>query len=152
MKSFTGSEIIQLSQFNTLYKSQIFTNPEEPFVELIPQDKMAEVIQLLELRFNQRNLIIMSLFFSSITLRRVAEILEISTDAAEDLLVDMIAEREIYGLINRMGDINVVFQSTSRTSHLESLDKWSRKLEEMMKLMESTCYMIRNEEMIHAAS
>jgi len=152
LKAFMGEEIIQLSKFNELYKTQIFSAPSEPFVELIPADKMGEVWTLLELRLNERNLIIMSRVFSSVTLNRVAQILEISPSESEDLLVEMIAGDKIVGRINRMGNINIVFKCAEMTSNLETLDKWSQKLEAMMKLVESTCYMIRNEEMIQAAN
>jgi len=153
MKDFTGGEIIQLSHFNATFKDQIFTCPTEPFHGFISSDNLQSIIQLVERRLNERNMVIISRVFCSLTLQRAAEILEMSQADTEDLIVDMITANKICGLINRMGKINIVFKELSDcNTNLKSLDDWSKGLESMMKLVENTSYMISNEEMINVSN
>lgn len=144
--------MLQLSRYQNEFKNEIFLNESEPFKELIPEHKFEETLTLLEHRLNERNIIIISKVFSSITLKRASEILQISISDAEDMLVDMIADDKIVGLINRLGEINIVFKRADNLSNLETLNKWGNDLHELLTLLESTSYLIRNEEMVQAAN
>jgi len=150
LDSLIGGELIQLNMFNEKYRKQIYLNKSEPFHDMVGAERLAELLKLLENRFNERNVVLMSKYFSSITLTRVAQILQISMESAEDVLLEMIISNRISALINRLGKITITFKSEADLDELETADKWSAELAQTMRLIERTSYMIKNEELITA--
>ncbi|MES1906335.1 MAG: proteasome regulatory particle subunit, partial [Paramarteilia canceri] len=111
LRTFNSRELFKTSDFNANFMPKLFESSEEPFKQLINADQLSSVSDLLITRLNERNLVLISQLFSTIKLARLAQLLEIDIDRAENLLVDMIANDRIGGLINRMGEITIAFSN-----------------------------------------
>ena len=126
----------------------IYVNKQEPFYQLFEQQNIKDIVELLEKRLRERNLILISEYFTSIRMQRIAELLECDIDIAEDIIVEMICNEKINGLINRLDNISVVFGDNIDCNLDCKLDAWTNGITNLMSQVESTSYMILNEEMI----
>jgi 26S proteasome regulatory subunit N5 len=98
------------------------------------------------LRVIEHNVYTISKFYSKIKLARLAQVLELSEDKAEDTICSMVSERGLVALIDRPAG-TIRFGSTM--SNNESLNSWSSKIEKVLNLVEKTCQQIQKESQIH---
>lgn len=103
-------------------------------------------IDLLNQRIIEHNLRVLSKSYTRIRLDRISEMLELSKDIVEERLADLTSQGDIYVKINRPQGI-VTFQKPRAAE--EVLSGWSSDLNQLVSLMESTCHLIRRENMVH---
>lgn len=98
------------------------------------------------LRVVEHNIYTISKFYSKISIQRLAEILELSPNEAEENLCDMVSERGLAVKIDRTSG-TVTFGSAVSKSDI--LNTWHNKIGSVLHLVEKTCQQIQKESQIH---
>lgn len=95
-------------------------------------------------RIVEHNIRIMAKYYSRIRLQRVSELLNLSTDEAEEVLSYMVVNKTIWAKVDRLDGI-VNFSAQKHPN--ETLNDWSRNLNTLMTLVGKTNHLINKEEM-----
>uniref|UniRef100_A0A8D3DA27 Proteasome 26S subunit, non-ATPase 12 n=1 Tax=Scophthalmus maximus TaxID=52904 RepID=A0A8D3DA27_SCOMX len=92
------------------------------------------------------NIRIMAKYYTRITMKRMAGLLDLSIDESEEFLSSLVVNKTIYAKVDRLAGI-INFQRTKDPNDL--LNDWSHKLNSLMSLVNKTTHLIAKEEMIH---
>uniref|UniRef100_A0A8C4HDU8 Proteasome 26S subunit, non-ATPase 12 n=1 Tax=Dicentrarchus labrax TaxID=13489 RepID=A0A8C4HDU8_DICLA len=92
------------------------------------------------------NIRIMAKYYTRITMKRMAGLLDLSIDESEEFLSSLVVNKTIYAKVDRMAGI-INFQRPKDPNDL--LNDWSHKLNSLMSLVNKTTHLIAKEEMIH---
>lgn len=95
-------------------------------------------------RIVEHNIRIMAKYYSRIRLQRMSELLNLSTDEAEEVLSYMVVNKTIWAKVDRLEGI-VNFSAQKHPN--ETLNDWSRNLNTLMNLVGKTNHLINKEEM-----
>ncbi|XP_057523546.1 26S proteasome non-ATPase regulatory subunit 12 homolog A-like [Amaranthus tricolor] len=99
-------------------------------------------------RVIEHNILVISKYYSRITLKRISELLCLSIEEAEKHLSDMVVSKSLVATIDRpMGIIR--FQVIRDSNDI--LNSWSMNLEKLLDLVEKSCHQIQKEMMVHKA-
>ncbi|OWM79854.1 hypothetical protein CDL15_Pgr001497 [Punica granatum] len=100
-------------------------------------------------RIIEHNIIVVSKYYSRITLKRLAELLCLSIQEAEKHLSEMVVSKSLVAKIDRpMGIIS--FQTAKDSNDI--LNSWAMNLEKLLDLVEKSCHQIHKETMVHKAA
>ncbi|KAL6975959.1 26S proteasome non-ATPase regulatory subunit 12 A [Sarracenia purpurea var. burkii] len=94
-------------------------------------------------------ILVVSKYYSRITLKRLAELLCLSVQEAEKHLSDMVVSKARVAKIDRPMGI-VCFQIAKDSNDI--LNSWSMNLEKLLDLVEKSCHQIHKETMVHKAA
>uniref|UniRef100_A0A8C1XIH8 26S proteasome non-ATPase regulatory subunit 12 n=2 Tax=Cyprinus carpio TaxID=7962 RepID=A0A8C1XIH8_CYPCA len=97
-------------------------------------------------RVVEHNIRIMAKYYTSITMGRMAALLDLSIDESEEFLSNLVVNKTIYAKVDRLAGI-INFQRPKDPNDL--LNDWSQKLNSLMSLVNKTTHLIAKEEMIH---
>ncbi|KAI8535948.1 hypothetical protein RHMOL_Rhmol10G0215500 [Rhododendron molle] len=92
------------------------------------------------------NILVVSKYYSRITLKRLAQLLCLSVQEAEKHLSDMVVSKALVAKIDRPMGI-VCFQAAKDSNDI--LNSWSLNLEKLLDLVEKSCHQIHKETMVH---
>uniref|UniRef100_A0A8C9WFN8 Proteasome 26S subunit, non-ATPase 12 n=1 Tax=Scleropages formosus TaxID=113540 RepID=A0A8C9WFN8_SCLFO len=92
------------------------------------------------------NIRIMAKYYTRITMKRMAGLLDLSVDESEEFLSSLVVNKTIYAKVDRLAGI-INFQRPKDPNDL--LNDWSHKLNSLMSLVNKTTHLIAKEEMIH---
>lgn len=95
-------------------------------------------------RIVEHNIRIMAKYYSRIRLQRMSQLLNLSSDEAEEVLSYMVVNKTIWAKVDRLDGI-VNFSAQKHPN--ETLNDWSRNLNTLMKLVGKTNHLINKEEM-----
>ncbi|KAG2643144.1 hypothetical protein PVAP13_2KG318200 [Panicum virgatum] len=95
-----------------------------------------------------QNILVVSKYYSRITLKRIADLLCLSLQEAEKHLSDMVNSKSLIAKIDR--PMGVVRFRTAQDSN-GVLNSWATNLEKLLDLVEKSCHQIHKETMIHKA-
>ncbi|KAF9681992.1 hypothetical protein SADUNF_Sadunf05G0060900 [Salix dunnii] len=109
-------------------------------------DKAAEDLRQ---RIIEHNILVVSKYYSRITVKRVAELLCLSIQEAEKHLSDMVVSKALVAKIDRPMGI-VCFQVAKDSNDI--LNSWAMNLEKLLDLVEKSCHQIHKETMVHKAA
>lgn len=90
----------------------------------------------------QHNIYLFSVYFSKVTLKRMAELIEVNVDEIEKEIADMVVKEHIYAKINRLSSV-VSFVRPS--SHHKVINDLNSDLFSVLKNLEETCHLINKE-------
>ncbi|CAD6207696.1 unnamed protein product [Miscanthus lutarioriparius] len=108
----------------------------------------AKAAEDLKLRIIEHNILVVSKYYSRITLKRLADLLCLSLQEAEKHLSDMVNSKSLIAKIDRpMGVVS--FQTAQDCNG--TLNSWATNLEKLLDLVEKSCHQIHKETMIHKA-
>ncbi|KAH0629306.1 hypothetical protein JD844_011269, partial [Phrynosoma platyrhinos] len=93
-----------------------------------------------------RNIRIMAKYYTRITMKRMAQLLDLSVDESEEFLSNLVVNKTIFAKVDRLAGI-INFQRPKDPNNL--LNDWSHKLNSLMALVNKTTHLIAKEEMIH---
>ncbi|RLN18182.1 hypothetical protein C2845_PM02G41410 [Panicum miliaceum] len=108
----------------------------------------AKAAEDLKLRIIEHNILVVSKYYSRITLKRLADLLCLSLQEAEKHLSDMVNSKSLIAKIDR--PMGVVSFRTAQDSN-GVLNSWATSLEKLLDLVEKSCHQIHKETMIHKA-
>ncbi|PKA64599.1 hypothetical protein AXF42_Ash007345 [Apostasia shenzhenica] len=144
LKQVITMEVTQWTSLWDMYKDE-FEN-EKNMLGGALGPKAAEDLRL---RIIEHNILVVSKYYSRITLKRLADLLCLSLQEAEKHLSDMVVSKSLIAKIDRPMGI-VCFQSAKDSN--EILNSWAMNLEKLLDLVEKSCHQIHKESMVHKAA
>ncbi|KAK8568861.1 hypothetical protein V6N13_106742 [Hibiscus sabdariffa] len=144
LKQLVTMEVIQWTSLWNLYKDE-FEN-EKNMLGGSLGDKAAEDLRM---RIIEHNILVVSKYYSRITLKRLAELLCLTVQEAEKHLSEMVVSKALVAKIDRPMGI-VCFQVAKDSN--EVLNAWAVNLEKLLDLVEKSCHQIHKETMVHKAA
>ncbi|KAH1105674.1 hypothetical protein J1N35_009442 [Gossypium stocksii] len=144
LKQLVTMEVIQWTSLWNLYKDE-FEN-EKNMLGGSLGDKAAEDLRM---RIIEHNILVVSKYYSRITLKRLAELLCLTVQEAEKHLSEMVVSKALVAKIDRPMGI-VCFQVAKDSN--EILNSWASNLEKLLDLVEKSCHQIHKETMVHKAA
>ncbi|EXB64475.1 26S proteasome non-ATPase regulatory subunit 12 [Morus notabilis] len=144
LKQLVTMEVIQWTALWNMYKEE-FDN-EKNLLGGSLGDKAAEDLKQ---RIIEHNILVVSKYYSRITLKRLAELLCLSIQEAEKHLSEMVVSKALIAKIDRPMGI-VSFQIAKDSNDI--LNSWSANLEKLLDLVEKSCHQIHKETMVHKAA
>ncbi|KAL5209726.1 hypothetical protein ABZP36_005349 [Zizania latifolia] len=143
LKQLVTMEVIQWTSLWEFFKDE-YEN-EKNFLGGALGDKAAEDLKL---RIIEHNILVVSKYYSRISLKRIADLLCLSLQEAEKHLSDMVNSKSLIAKIDR--PMGVVCFRTAQDSN-GILNSWASNLEKLLDLVEKSCHQIHKETMIHKA-
>ncbi|OVA11826.1 Proteasome component (PCI) domain [Macleaya cordata] len=144
LKQVVTMEVIQWTTLWETYRGE-FEN-EKNMLGGSLGEKAAEDLKQ---RIIEHNILVVSKYYSRITLKRLAELLCLSLQEAEKHLSDMVVSKSLVAKIDR--PMGVVCFQTAKDSN-EVLNSWAVNLEKVLDLVEKSCHQIHKETMVHKAA
>ncbi|KAL3818823.1 hypothetical protein ACJIZ3_004728 [Penstemon smallii] len=144
LKQLVTMEVIQWTALWNTFKDE-FEN-EKNMLGGSLGEKAAEDLRL---RVIEHNIIVVSKYYSRITLKRVADLLCLTIQDAEKYLSDMVVSKALVAKIDR--PVGVVCFQTAKDSN-DILNSWATNLEKLLDLVEKSCHQIHKETMVHKAA
>ncbi|KAJ8765452.1 hypothetical protein K2173_014574 [Erythroxylum novogranatense] len=144
LKQSVTMEVIQWTSLWNTYKDE-FEN-ENNLLGGSLGDKAAEDLRL---RIIEHNILVVSKYYSRITVKRLAELLCLSVQEAEKHLSDMVVSKALLAKIDRPMGI-VCFEVAKGSNDI--LNSWAMNLEKLLDLVEKSCHQIHKETMVHKAA
>ncbi|XP_028762441.1 26S proteasome non-ATPase regulatory subunit 12 homolog A [Neltuma alba] len=144
LKQLVTMEVIQWTGLWDAYKNE-FEN-EKNLLGGSLGDKAAEDLRE---RIIEHNILVVSKYYSRITLKRLAQLLCLSIQEAEKHLSDMVVSKALVAKIDRPMGI-VCFQTAKDSNDI--LNSWAANLEKLLDLVEKSCHQIHKETMVHKAA
>lgn len=124
-------------------KSHLFFSNSNKDLPLSGDDRW----KVLEQRFHEHNIRLISDAFSSITLIRFAFLLGLEKSRAEKILAALVSEKQITALIDRPAGI-ISFGAVKSSTQL--LDQWADDVDGILNLVEEVGHLLQKERMLHA--
>ncbi|XP_042021394.1 26S proteasome non-ATPase regulatory subunit 12 homolog A-like [Salvia splendens] len=103
----------------------------------------------LKLRVIEHNILVISKYYSRITLKRLADLLCLTVQEAEKHLSDMVVSKVLVAKIDRPLGM-ICFQAAKDSNDI--LNLWSSNLEKLLEIVEKSCHQIHKETMVHKAA
>ncbi|KAL2528174.1 26S proteasome non-ATPase regulatory subunit 12-like protein A [Forsythia ovata] len=141
LKQLITMEVIQWTALWNTFKDE-FEN-EKSMLGGSLGEKAAEDLKL---RVIEHNILVVSKYYSQITLNRLADLLCLGIQEAEKHLSDMVVSKALVVKIDRPTGI-VCFQKAKDSNDI--LNSWSMNLEKLLDLVEKSCHQIHKETMVH---
>lgn len=105
-----------------------------------------EIEQAIRLQIIQHNIRVISKYYHSITLKRFGELLDISIDELEQQICLLVNTKQIYAKIDRPnGTVSLIKSKDPK----DVLNNWSSDIQQLLSLVNDTCFLIETEKMIH---
>lgn len=92
--------------------------------------------------------LVVSKYYSRISLARLAELLCLSAQETEKHLSDMVVLKSLVAKVDRPAGI-VCFRAAKDSN--EILNSWAINIEKLLDLVEKSCHQIHKETMVHKA-
>ncbi|XP_020367063.1 26S proteasome non-ATPase regulatory subunit 12 [Rhincodon typus] len=148
LKLFTTMELMRWSSLEEDYGKELR--------EELPENVCTDVFSSteegnkrwkdLKNRVVEHNIRIMAKYYTRITMKRMAELLDLSVDESEEFLSNLVVNKTIFAKVDRLAGI-INFQRPKDPNDI--LNDWSHKLNSLMGLVNKTTHLIAKEEMIH---
>lgn len=145
LKLFVNSELIQWSSLCDIYQKDL--NASEVFSATTEEGRKRW--EELKNRVVEHNIRIMAKYYTKITLRRMAELLDLSEQETEKCLCSLVEKGIISARTDRPDGL-VKFTRTQEPAAL--LDAWAASLSKLMGLVNNTTHLIHQEEMLAVAN
>ena len=137
LKIFVRNEIVQWTDVEAQFAGEIMEQ-----VSIFSGDKGQQNKDLFKLRVVDHNILVISKYYSQITLTRLADVLKIGADEAEKYLSDLVLKKTIVAKINRPKGI-VNFGAKAKPD--EMLTKWSADISKLLDILERSSHKIHKE-------
>ncbi|XP_071779410.1 26S proteasome non-ATPase regulatory subunit 12 [Centroberyx gerrardi] len=148
LKQFTTMELMRWASLVEDYGKELREgSPDSPATDVFSYSEEAEKRwKDLKNRVVEHNIRIMAKYYTRITMKRMAGLLDLSIDESEEFLSNLVVNKTIYAKVDRLAGI-INFQRPKDPNDL--LNDWSHKLNSLMSLVNKTTHLIAKEEMIH---
>uniref|UniRef100_H2MFU5 26S proteasome non-ATPase regulatory subunit 12 n=1 Tax=Oryzias latipes TaxID=8090 RepID=H2MFU5_ORYLA len=148
LKQFTTMELMRWASLVEDYGKELRDgSPDSPATDVFSYSEDGEKRwKDLKNRVVEHNIRIMAKYYTRITMKRMANLLDLSIDESEEFLSSLVVNKTIYAKVDRLAGI-INFQRPKDPNDL--LNDWSHKLNSLMSLVNKTTHLIAKEEMIH---
>lgn len=146
LKAFTTAEIISWNFVTSQYELLLRQGtPTCLATEVFQADEQGQKRwKDFKSRIVEHNIRIMARYYSQVRLERMSQLLNLSSDEAEEVLSYMVVNKTIWAKVDRLEGI-VNFNAQKHPN--ESLNDWSKNLNTLMTLVGKTNHLINKEEM-----
>lgn len=144
LKQLITMEVIQWNTLWTTFKDE-FEN-EKNMLGGALGDKAAEDLRL---RVIEHNILVVSKYYSRISLNRLSNLLCLTIQETEKHLSEMVVSKALVAKIDRPMGI-VCFRPAQDSNGI--LNSWAMNLEKLLDLVEKSCHQIHKEMMVHKAA
>jgi 26S proteasome regulatory subunit N5 len=134
-------EVIRWTDFLEEYKDELEQETKSP-----GEGHGDRAMKDLFLRVIEHNILVVSKYYSRITLKRLSELLCLTFQETEKHLSDMVVSKALKAKVDRPAAV-VSFQS-KQDSH-DVLNSWAVSIEKLLELVEKSCHQIHKETMVH---
>ncbi|CAM6038541.1 unnamed protein product [Sphagnum compactum] len=141
LKHFVTMEVIRWTDFLEEYKDEL-----EQETKSSGEGYGDRAMKDLFLRVIEHNILVVSKYYSRITLKRLSELLCLTFQETEKHLSDMVVSKALKAKVDRPAAV-VSFQS-KQDSH-DVLNSWAVSIEKLLELVEKSCHQIHKETMVH---
>lgn len=149
LKNFTTNELISYSKFKEIYQQDLcegtIQNPVTGVFNLKDLEG-AKKWDVLKKRIVEHNIRVMEKYYTKMSVKRMAELLDLSISEAEKVLSDLVTSKTVYAKIDRPAGV-VVFRPPEDASN--TMNNWSSDISELMHLLNKTTHLITKEQMVH---
>lgn len=146
----------QLPQFKALLKKFLtlevmyWTEVESQKAILNDLKPMAthgeQIWKVLHDRVTEHSIRVVAKYYNKITLKRLAELLELTPKQTEKHLYELVTLKQVFAKIDRPnGTVNFVKAQDSA----DILNEWSADVSSLLSLMDKACHLIQRETMVH---
>lgn len=142
IKIFTTKELISWKSLESSLVSKLLS--EEVFDQETEKGKLH--LSDLKKRVTEFNLRVISIYYSTIKLDRLCELLELDQLQTENYIIELVNKGDLYAKINR--PFKVVTFIKPKTEN-ELLNEWSSDIDRLLESVETVEHLINKEEMIH---
>jgi len=148
VKMFTTPEIINWGETVNLYAKTLRQgSPSDPVTAVFPTNEEGNKRWTdLKNRIVEHNIRIIAKYYTKITMKRMAELLDLTEAEAEEFLSNLVSKKTVFAKVDRLDGI-VQFAATQDPNDI--LNEWSNSLSQLMTLVNKTTHLINKEEMIH---
>jgi len=148
LKMFTTSELISWSHLCQTYETVLRRGtPESPATETLLNDEGGEKRwKDVKNRVVEHNIRIMAKYYNRISMKRMAQLLDLSVEETEDILSNLVVNKTVWAKIDRLeGLVNF----TAHKDPNEVLNDWSNNINKLMQQVCQINHLINKEEMVH---
>lgn len=148
LQSFVTQEIMQLQKVRELYEKELREGEAgNPSTDVFSHtDDGNTRWKHFANRVVEHNIRIMAKYYTRITTKRMAELLDLSVQEAEDYLSKLVVNKTVYAKIDRLDGV-VNFARPKDPSDV--LTEWSHSVNQLMTLVNKATHLISKEEMVH---
>ena len=149
LECFVCDELIQLQKFLALYEHELREGESgSPCTDVfVHTEEGKKRWKDFANRVIEHNIRVMAKYYTRITLKRMAELLDLPLQEAEEYLAKLVVNKTVYAKIDRLSGI-ITFTKPRDPSDV--LNEWSYSMNKLMGLVNKATHMIAKEEMIHA--
>ncbi|CAH8660683.1 unnamed protein product [Heterobilharzia americana] len=145
LKAFTTQELLKWDEFCTRYES-VLRSETDIFSKKVDESESDKHWHDLHLRVVEHNIRVISGYYTKIRLCRLAQLLDLNVDKAEEYLSKLVVNKTVYAKIDRLEG---VVHFTSKKLPTEVLNDWSYNARNLMALINQTTHLINKERMVH---
>ncbi|XP_055328579.1 26S proteasome non-ATPase regulatory subunit 12-like [Paramacrobiotus metropolitanus] len=149
VKSFLTNEIIQWSKFVAELEKDLRQGSKElPAVYVFkPEvDGGPARWEHLRQRVIEHNIRIMAMYYSRVSLTRLAQLLSLTPLESEEYIGKLVTKKTIFARIDRPDGV-IVFRPQKNVNAV--LDDWAGNVAKLMQMINQTTHLINKEEMVH---
>jgi 26S proteasome regulatory subunit N5 len=141
LKQFVTMEVIRWDHFWEDYKTEFEQEANLPGGSLGEQ-----AAEDLRQRVIEHNILVVSKYYSRITLKRLSELLCLTAQETEKHLSEMVVSKALIAKVDRPAGV-VCFLSKQDSNDV--LNSWAVNIEKLLELVEKSCHQIHKETMVH---
>ncbi|XP_070580943.1 26S proteasome non-ATPase regulatory subunit 12-like [Ptychodera flava] len=148
LKCFTTSELMRWQQVCAIYERELKKGSKaNQATDVFPDnDDGKKRWDNLRIRVVEHNIRVMAKYYTRITTKRMAELLELSESETEEFLSNLVVNKTVYARVDRLQGIITFAQHKDPN---DILNEWSHNLNQLMQLVNKTTHLINKEEMVH---
>ncbi|KXJ21702.1 26S proteasome non-ATPase regulatory subunit 12 [Exaiptasia diaphana] len=148
LKCFTTPELMNWSNIQETYGNELRNGSGKTVFDSITDDGN-KTWEELRKRVVEHNIRVMAKYYTRITLKRMSELLYLTTEESEHFLSELVVSKTVFARIDRPSGI-VTFSTNKACNDI--LNEWSHNISTLMQLLNRTTHLITKEEMVHKLS
>jgi 26S proteasome regulatory subunit N5 len=148
LKMYTTAELIRWSFVAQTYEGMLRSGtPQCPATACLGSDEAGEGRwKDLKNRTVEHNIRIMAKYYSRVTMKRMAQLLDLSVQETEEVLSALVVNKTVYAKVDRLAE---VVNFTAYKDPNEVLNDWSGNINSLMEQVCKINHLINKESMIH---
>ncbi|EME27267.1 26S proteasome non-ATPase regulatory subunit 12 [Galdieria sulphuraria] len=140
LEFYTKKELIQWSEMITRFGREL------KGISLLEFLDEKEAMNLLHVRTIEHNLRVITVYYTCISVEKLAKLLDLNPEETEKYLSDQVSSQVFWAKIDRPSGI---VRFTKPQSSEAVLNDWSHRITNLLNKVEYTCHLIHRERMVH---
>jgi len=149
LKLFKTDELMEWRNLTSIYEKEFRDGlPDSPATGVFDRntDRGNKRWEDFKKRVVEHNIRIMGKYYTRMSMKRMAELLDLSVDESEEFLSNLVTSKTVFAKIDRPAGI-VTFRPIKDANDI--LNEWSHNVADLMSLLNKTTHLITKEQMVH---